>query len=91
MGPPSPHVGGISARNARQAKSFCLSLVGWRRMHRYPPAVLLAIAAAAFSFHAFAVFGVIFLTEGKTATGLVLLACVAVGVPTLIGWLRRFR
>ena len=60
-------------------------------MHRFPPAVLLAAAAVAFSLHGLAAFGVISLTEGKTVTGLVLLACVAVGVLILIGWLRRFR
>ena len=49
-------------------------------MTRYPPVVVFATVMGAICFPIFALFGVIWLTEGKTATGLALLACVAVGV-----------
>jgi hypothetical protein len=53
--------------------------------------VVLATVVSAICFPIFAVFGVIFLTEGDIANGLTLLGCVAVGVPTLLDWRRRFR
>ena len=43
------------------------------------------------AYPAFAIFGVIYLTEGDLALGLILLACVAFGIPTFIQWRRRFR
>jgi predicted Na+-dependent transporter len=58
---------------------------------RYPRLVVLATVVSAICFPIFAVFGVIFLTEGDIANGLTLLGCVAVGVPTLLDWRRRFR
>jgi hypothetical protein len=39
----------------------------------------------------FTYFGIELLTDGKTATGVALLACAAVGVWTLVSWHRRYR
>jgi hypothetical protein len=46
---------------------------------------------AVIAYPAFVVFGVIFLTEGRTVTGIFLLACVVFGLPSFIQWRRRFR
>jgi hypothetical protein len=52
--------------------------------------VAFATVAAAIAYPAFAVIGVIDLASGKIAPGLILLACVAYGIPTFMRWRRRF-
>ncbi len=53
--------------------------------------MVFATISCAILYPAFVAFGVIFLSEGKTATGIALLVCVAVGFPSLISWRRKFR
>ncbi len=50
-----------------------------------------ATLMSAIFFPVFAVFAVIFLTQGKIVFGLVLLACVAAGTGSLFAWRRKFR
>lgn len=50
-----------------------------------------ATLMAAILFPVFAVFAVIFLSEGKIVSGLILLASVAVGTRSLVAWRRQFR
>ena len=54
-------------------------------------ALKFATVMGAVLYPLFTYFGVVWLTEGKTVRGLALLACVAVGVQSLISWRRFYR
>ncbi|MDP8943144.1 MAG: hypothetical protein M3N16_03380 [Actinomycetota bacterium] len=60
-------------------------------MERERRLVAFATLMAAILFPVFAVFAVIFLSEGKIVSGLILLASVAVGTRSLVAWRRQFR
>jgi hypothetical protein len=51
--------------------------------------IVLATVAGALAYLAFAVFGVIYVLKGETALGLVLLACLAFGLPNFFRWRKR--
>jgi hypothetical protein len=56
---------------------------------RNPQFIAITRVLAGICFAAFAIYGVLDLVDGDTVTGVALLVCFAVGMPSFVWWVRR--